>query len=218
MPFENPLSMVVAVILMIATPLGLIFFALYLYRGYEYLAKRSLERSYADLELRATPEPGDVILTYYTYHGLLVWFTQTPHQVVLSPRDARKLLGRLFRFNLTWGLITYGSLFIFPLAILNYVGQRRSIAYQAANGGVLYLVPPPGENVEEGVATIETKNPPSLVRRMIGWTLLLLTVTFGISSAVFLATGEFQAGIGGVLIAALLGWGVRDFLGSEKSD
>ena len=77
-----------------------------------------------------------MILTYHTYHGFIAWFTQTPHQVALPPDDARKLLGRLLRFNLMWGLVTYGALFIPPLAILNYFAQRRSIAKQAAHGDV----------------------------------------------------------------------------------
>ena len=72
------------------------------------------------LELHDSFLPGDVLLTYHTYHGLIVWVTQTRHRVAAPPADARRLLARLLRFNLSWGLLTYAVLFVVPLAILNY--------------------------------------------------------------------------------------------------
>lgn len=119
-----------------AMVIGLGVLALWFYRRHEDLALRSLSRKYADLKIHSDPRVGDVILAYYTYHGFLVWFTQTPHHVALPPDDARRLLGRLLRFNLKWGLLTYGAAFVPPLAILNYFAQRRSIAKQEANGGI----------------------------------------------------------------------------------
>lgn len=115
---------------------GLFAFAFFLFRGYEYLARRALVRRYNGLDVHAVPQAGDVILTYHTYHGFIAWFTQTPHQVALPPDDARKLLGRLLRFNLTWGLVTYGALFIPPLALFNYFSQRRSIDEQESKNRV----------------------------------------------------------------------------------
>lgn len=100
------LGQVVPVIGGIALLVTIIAVGFACFRGYERLARRSLERKYSDLQPRAQPNEGDVVLSYHTYHGLLVWFTQTPHQVILPPNDARQLLGRLLRFNLTWGLVT----------------------------------------------------------------------------------------------------------------
>lgn len=118
-----------------AVVLGLGVFALVLFRGYEALARRALARAYVGLAVQEPPAPGDVVVTYATYHGLIAWFTQTPHRAALPPDDARVLLGRLLRFNLTWGLLTYGMLFILPLSFLNYSAQRRAIVRQAAAGG-----------------------------------------------------------------------------------
>lgn len=131
---EQSPPLVIAIAVAFVIVLGV--FALGLFRAYEFLARRSLERRYADLKIHADPQAGDVILSYVTYHGFIAWFSQTPHHVALPPDDARKLLGRLLRFNLTWGLVTYGCLFILPLALLNYITQRRSIGKQQAAGGI----------------------------------------------------------------------------------
>ena len=40
------------------------------------------------------------------------------------------LLARLLRFNLTWGMLSYGLLFVPFLAIGNYLAQKRSIEKQ----------------------------------------------------------------------------------------
>jgi hypothetical protein len=117
----------------VALFLSLVVGALFFYRTYESLARRSLQRRYTGLDVHETPDEHDVVVTYHTYHGFLAWVTQTPHHVALPPDDARRLLARLCRFNLTWGLVTYGALFIPPLAILNYFAQRRSIAGQEAD-------------------------------------------------------------------------------------
>jgi hypothetical protein len=104
--------------------------ALYGFRGYEGLACRALKQRYEDLEIHDSPQIGDVALVYHTYHGVLAWFTQTEHRVYLPPEQARALLGRLFRFNLVWGLTARGGLLVPPLSLMNYVAQRRSISAQ----------------------------------------------------------------------------------------
>jgi len=113
----------------------LAFVFLRFYRRYESLAQAALERSYKDLTAHSVPLVGDVILLFHTYHGLVFWFTQTKHHIALPPDDARVLLGRLARFNLKWGLVTYGALFVPILTVSNYVAQRRSIARQLAKQG-----------------------------------------------------------------------------------
>ncbi len=209
------LTIVVGITILIGLGIG----ALYLFRGYEHLARRSLERKYADLAVHPEPQAGDVVLIYHTYHGLVAWFTLTPHHVALPPEDARELLSRLLRFNLTWGLVTYGALFIPPLAILNYFAQRRSIAAQQATGGV-----PPSINRRAdavvcefpAAADPEIATSPSAFHRFVGWIAAGLCVIFGISVLVCVVTGEFESAIGGVMVTALLGWLARDWRGNRK--
>ena len=210
---------VLAIVVGIAILIGLGVGALYLLRGYEHLARRSLERKYADLAVHPEPQPGDVVLTYHTYHGLIAWFTQTPHHVALSPEDARRLLGRLLRFNLTWGLVTYGALFIPPLAILNYFAQRRSIAAQQATGGLPASIIRPADAADfetPDTAEPEIAKSPSSFHRFVGWISAGLCVIFSVSVLACTVTGVFEGAIGGVMVTALFGWVARDWLGNRK--
>jgi hypothetical protein len=106
---------------------------LVLYRGYERLARRALKRAYSGLEIQPAKTPGNVRVVYHTYHGFLLWYTETEHMALLSLDDASELLGRLLRFNLTWGLVARGGILIAPLAIYNYFVQKRSIANQESH-------------------------------------------------------------------------------------
>lgn len=222
MIFANQIPLL-AIVLVIAFFMGLVAGALYLFRGYEYLARRSLERRYSGLAIHANPMPGDVILVYHTYYGFIAWLTQTPHHVALPPQDARILLGRLLRFNLMWGLVTYGALFIPPLAILNYFAQRRSIARQLAAGGVPTSVAQSADTPFNRLADPadaplnEATGSPSFFHRLVGWIAAGLCAVFGVGVVVMLATGEFDAAMGGVLATALLGWVARDWLGKCKT-
>lgn len=196
--------------------------ALFLFRGYERLARRSLERRYAGLDVHEALQPGDVVLTYHTYHGLIAWFTQTPHQVALPPDDARKLLGRLLRFNLTWGLVTYGVLFIPPVAVVSYFAQRRSITAQEAAGGarvsdeadaaIEHASASESSRNEEGVSS------PSLFHRAVGWIAAVLCGVFAINAVVCLVQAEFGVAAGSTAFAVLLGWVARDWLSKGSSE
>lgn len=126
----------------ISIPLGLIGFAVYLLTGGLYsFALRPLQRRFEGIELHDKLKPGDVHFVYHTYRGLLLWFTMSEHHVIAPAADAEKLLRRLLWFNLTWGMLSYGMLFIPLLALLNYFAQRRSIHQQLSafemskNGG-----------------------------------------------------------------------------------
>jgi hypothetical protein len=110
--------------------LALGFAVLQGFRRYERAACNALGRRFADLDVHDPPQPGDVLLVYHTYHGVLAWFTQTEHRAHLPPKQARELLGRLLRFNCTWGLIARGGVLVLPLAIVNYFIQRRAILTQ----------------------------------------------------------------------------------------
>lgn len=208
-----------AIIAIAVIVIAIAFGALLLFRIFEHLARRALERGYADLIIHPVPQPGNVVLSYHTYHGFIAWFTQTHHYVFLAPADARKLLGRLLRFNLTWGLVTPGALFIPPLAILNFFAQRRSIADQESAGGFSGLNSNGFKSAPVKVllsTDFVISESPSAFHRFLGWVLAGLCVTFCISSVVCFATGEFDVAIAGVMVAMLFGWVARDWLGISK--
>ena len=197
-----------AIVLGVAACVGLVIFALLLFRGYEHLARRSLERRYAGLSIHAIPRTGDVVLTYHTYHGFIAWFTQTPHHVVLPPDDARILLGRLLRFNLTWGLVTCGVVFVLPLAVLNYLGQRRSVCEQEASGSF-----PASETTSPVDAPDhETDESASAFHRVVGWIAAGLCAVFAVSVVACLFTGEFEGAVGGAIASVVLGATARSWL------
>ena len=121
---------------LIGVPLLLIAFPLYLlFGGLRTFALRPLRRCYDGIRLREVAGAGDVRFVYHTYRGLLLWVTQDEHRVAAPAGDAERLLGRLLRFNLTWGLLSYGMLFVPFLAVGNYYAQRKSIRQQAATFG-----------------------------------------------------------------------------------
>jgi hypothetical protein len=104
--------------------------ALLILRAYEALARRALRRIYSDFDLSDSRRAGDIAIVFHTYHGLIAWFTQTEHRLCVPGTDAKRLLNRFLRFNLTWGLFTWGALFVPPISLFNYLAQRRSIAQQ----------------------------------------------------------------------------------------
>lgn len=115
----------------VAVPLTFIGVPIFvLMGGIQKFALRPLQRCFASCDLHPCLKPGDVSFVYHTYRGFLLWSVQDEHRVFASPADAKILLKRLLRFNLTWGLLGYGFLFIAPLAVLNYYAQKRSIAEQ----------------------------------------------------------------------------------------
>jgi hypothetical protein len=213
-------NVVLPVVIGIACVIVLGVGALYLFRGYERLARRSLERRYAGLQLHEAPVSGDVIVTYHTYHGFIAWFTQIPHEVALPPNDARKLLGRLLRFNLMWGLVTYGALFIPPLSIISYFAQRRSIDEQEAGGGVAVGagtdIPLEEVATSERVSNEDGVAAPSLFHRVVGWTAAFLCGVFVINAVVCLLRAEFGIAIGSTVFALLVRWAARDWLGKGR--
>ena len=213
-------AMIAIVVMTVAILLVFGFGALLLFRGFENSASRALERKYRDLVIHPVPQPGDVLLEFHTYHGLIAWFTQTGHRVYLGPDDARTLLGRLLRFNLTWGLVTPGSLFIPPLSIMNYWAQRRSITAQEVSGGYRGNAPALGlaasVNVLPPTNAINIESPTPL-QRFLGWVLMAFSGIFVISAVVNLATGEIEAAMGVFVVAMLFGWFARDWLRNPHS-
>jgi hypothetical protein len=92
-----------------------------------------LQRRFYGLAIHEEPTPGDVSFVYHTYRGLLIWVTQDEHIIHAPPEDAEKLLNRLLRFNLTWGMLSCGLLFVPFLAIANYKTQLESIRAQTSS-------------------------------------------------------------------------------------
>lgn len=115
---------VAVVFVLVAVPLYLLF------GGLRTFALGPLRRCYEGIEVHESPQPGDVVFVYHTYRGLLLWFTQDEHRVAAPRAEAERLLGRLLRFNLTWGMLSYGMLFIPLFAVSNYYSQRRAIREQ----------------------------------------------------------------------------------------
>jgi len=116
---------------MIAVPMTFIGVPIFVFMGgIQKFALKPLQRRFNGIDLHASPQPGDVCFVYHTYRGFLVWFVQDEHRVCASAVDAKLLLNRLLRFNLTWGMLSYGLLFVPLLAIGNYVSQKRSIEKQ----------------------------------------------------------------------------------------
>jgi hypothetical protein len=119
---------------MLAFPLVVIGVPIFvLMGGPKKFAMRPLERCFSGLELHDTPQPGDVSCVYHSYRGLFVYFVQTEHQIYAPPSQAKELLKRLLRFNLTWGMLSYGLLFIPFIAIANYYSQKSLINVQESD-------------------------------------------------------------------------------------
>jgi hypothetical protein len=172
--------------------------ALAFFRRYERWAKSALERAYEGLHVHSVAEHGDVVLDYHTYHGIIAWTTETPHRVIMPGDDARELLSRLLRFNLTWGLVAHGGILVPPLAIANYYAQRRSLEHQ-----LIAAV--------SGRKLARTKRP-SLFRLIFGSLMLFLAAVFAVAAVALLAERKFDGGMGGAFLAVLLAWAGRDWL------
>ena len=87
-----------------------------------------------EIRLNRIAQPGDVHLTFHTYDGFLVHVTQRRHDLILPAAEARIVLKRMFRHNLTWGMFAYGALFIPILSYFEYRSQSRKIDVELQRG------------------------------------------------------------------------------------
>ncbi len=186
---------------------------LMLYRGYERLARRALKRAYADLELHPAKVSGTVRVVYHTYHGFLLWYTETEHRAILPLDEATELLGRLLRFNLSWGMVARGGIFIAPLAVYNWVVQKHSITKQAYDAEFSALSP--RARPFEGSA--KPRRTP-WIYRIFGSLSVMLSGLFVFSGITALAARHYDAGFGAVILALLLGWLASDWLRKRKNE
>jgi multisubunit Na+/H+ antiporter MnhB subunit len=225
MPLANQLSPIATLGLVIVGLIGLLALVFSLLDGYERWAQRSLERKYAGLDIHEFQHPGDVKVSYHTCHGVLIWFTVAHHCVWLPPDQARLLLGRLLRFNLCWGLLARGGIFVGPLAIVNYIAQRRSVNAQeiegiwaavnaAAKPSPVSLADSSGENPLASPQAPLASHPVSrwTFRVVVGWIIAVFSALFVIIVVANLLMGEFDAAFGFVAISALLAWVARNWI------
>ncbi len=191
--------------------------ALYLYRWYEAAAKNALMHASGGLRVHLEPQPGDVIISFHTYHGLIAWFTQTDHRVALPAVDAKILLNRLLWFNLSWGILTWGALFIPILSLINYRQQLRSVDAQTKAGG--YKVPIRPEPVSLAVrfmaesegAVVSTTDSLTKLKQTLGWILTGFSIIFAISAVFQFAFGDAEIGIGLLVVSAVFGMFTKDW-------
>jgi hypothetical protein len=99
--------------------------------GLKGFGSAALDGCYRGLHVHENPVQGDVHLIYHTYRGFFLWYVQREHHIFAPPADAKVLLGRLLRYNLTWGMLSKAMLFVPFLAVGNYVAQKRSLRRQA---------------------------------------------------------------------------------------
>jgi hypothetical protein len=101
-------------------------------RWFKAISQRAQARAYEGVTISEQPAPGLMNVVFHAYSGVLVFVIQSEHRFWASPDEARLVLRRLHRFNLTWGFFAYGALVIPLFSYGNYVAQQRRISKQAA--------------------------------------------------------------------------------------
>ena len=124
------------IVAIVAISVSLSFFAILFYaalkffRWYSRRAEDGIREIYRQFHPSDAPSAGSVHVVYHTYSGLVAWFTQTEHSAYLPPAQARDFVRRLRNYNLKWGLLSYGCLFIPAFTFGNYWSQLRAITRQ----------------------------------------------------------------------------------------
>jgi hypothetical protein len=98
--------------------------------AYERQADRALNRCFKWLHLQKSKNPGDVVVRYSTYHGFLLLCHKTSNEAIVPGAEGIALLGRLLRFNLTWGLASLWTIPLVPVFCTQYFRQRRLVHTQ----------------------------------------------------------------------------------------
>ena len=101
-------------------------------RWFGAAAIRSQARMFEGMTVYDEPGPGLVGVVFHTYSGLFVYAHQLEYRFWATPGDARTVLSRMNKHNLTRGFFAYGALVIPLLSLGNYWAQRRRIAKQEA--------------------------------------------------------------------------------------
>ena len=124
-----PTISVVAIVGLTAFIFGLFWLVRRLIR----LGADALRATYTGLDIHPARHAGDVELVFLTYFGLAGGGYQCKHHVFLPPEQAGVLLKRLHRFNLRWGWLCPGGIFVPFLSYANYRSQLRVIRAQTAS-------------------------------------------------------------------------------------
>ncbi|MEN6450781.1 MAG: hypothetical protein ABFC96_09835 [Thermoguttaceae bacterium] len=102
------------------------------HRWFTALADRAQMRAFEGVTISHAPGPGLVGVVFHAYSGVFAFTRQVEYRFWADPSDARLVLARLHRFNLTWGFFAYGALIIPILSLGNYWVQQARIKEQAA--------------------------------------------------------------------------------------
>jgi hypothetical protein len=141
-----------------------------------------------------------VFLEYRTYHGFFAWSTATEHRVFLPLEDAQQLLGRLLRFNLTWGLLVHGGVLVVPMAIGNYLRQRHLLISRE-----MPVALTPEQSTAAGRRLLGRSRGRSALNIIFGWLAAVLAGLLVATGAVSLANHRWEAAAGGAVLGLSLG-------------
>ena len=130
MNLPPPFEVIVAIAIPLVGLAAVFFAVVWFYRWYSSNAKQGIEDIYTRFRPSDSPSDGTVHVKYHTYSGLLAWFTQTEHSMYLPQEQARDFLRHLRNYNLKWGLLSYGCIFVPILTFGNYWDQLRAISKQ----------------------------------------------------------------------------------------
>lgn len=130
MDWHSVADAIASLLVVVISMLLLVLVPILVVRAMRTPPQKRFRRIYDGITQPTESRPGLVFIEFHTYDGFLVWFTQTAHQGYYPPDEARLLLGRLARYNLTWGLFAAGGVFVPILTLINYWSQRRSIKRQ----------------------------------------------------------------------------------------
>ena len=128
-------AIIVLVILLVSFGLTTpAYVAIRFYRWFEAKAGEELERIWnRDAGLATGTETPSC--AFHTYHGFLLWVTQTTHRVpIVAAESARSTLDELRNFNRRWGMFAYGFGVVPLLSWLEYHKALKSVRKATSSG------------------------------------------------------------------------------------
>ena len=172
--------------------------------------RQPLDKKFAILYrgLSVSPEPGSglIFVRVHSYDGFLLWFTQTTHEGFTRPEDAQELLRRVFRYNLTRGLLAAGGLLVPFVSLPELVIQRRAVNRQCRD--LLFTKGSEFDgdlNEFETVEIIDDSNlMPDSRRRFLGWATVTVWTLAVIQTLLFLAANIAATIVGDEITAEIV--------------
>jgi hypothetical protein len=149
-------------------------------------------RVYAGTETFTEPVPDSVFVRFHTYDGFLVWVREHEHAFYALPEEARELLRRLHRYNLTRGILAAGGRFVPFISYFNYKAQLRSIAAQEVEQSFADSVSGTAGDTLPNVAAAaaERARQRTWFHTLVGWMAAAFGVQFLVMAVVALAQRE----------------------------